>query len=184
MANETKTATIFKVKRLVDEVQLKKDLNFSNLELSNAMVEQASLFAHYGILAARASRQVDDTKLLLENTEAKVYRLIRDKMAEDGIKITEVQLEKQVSIHSQVMQFKRALNEAKQIEAIAKIATESFRQRKDMLIQEGAQGRAEMSGEVFTSRRNAVEEVNEASRAAILEKMKTFRKKETKETTE
>jgi hypothetical protein len=43
---------------------------------------------------------------------------------------------------------KQALNEAKQIAAIAKGAVVAIRQRKDMLVQEGSTSRVERQGEL------------------------------------
>ena len=166
----TETAAVFKVRRLIEDGEFKKDVSFSLPNLSNAMIEQASLFAHYGTLAAKASKQVDDLKLFLEITESKVYRLIRDKAVKDGTKLTEVQLEKQVSIYEKVLEFKRALNEAKQVEAISKVAVEAFRHRKDMIVQQGALNREEMRGELSMSARNS----NDSNREAILERLKNL----------
>lgn len=150
----------YQVRSFIDEDQFKADIGFSLTDLSGAMMSQASLFAHYGVLCARAAKQVDDCKLLLENAEAKVYRLLRDKYTAAGTKVTEAMLEKEVSVHPTVVQFKKALNEARQVEAITKVYVEAFRNRKDMLIQEGAQQRKEMDGEVYVSRRNVADEIN------------------------
>lgn len=171
----------FEVKMFIDTFQFKKDVSYSTADLSGAMADQASLFAHYGEQAARAARQVDDLELLLENAEAKVYRMLRDAAAKAGEKITEAMLEKSVSVHPRVVQFKRALNEAKQIEATAKIYVEAFRSRKDMLIQMGAQAREEYKGEVFIAARAAGEEFMAEQKKATLEKLNKIRnsKKET-----
>lgn len=140
----------YKVRNYMDSASLKRDVAYSLTDLSGAMSEQASLLVHYGSLHAKAARQVDDVKLLLENTEAAVYRKMRDEFAARAEKITEMQLEKLVTRHERVIAMKKALNEAKQIEAIAKIAVEGFRHRRDMLVQEGARERKEMEGEIAT----------------------------------
>lgn len=150
----------YQVRSFIDEDRFRMDVGFSLADLSGGMMSQASLFAHYGVLSARAAKQVDDCKLLLENAEAKVYRLLRDKYTAAGTKVTEAMLEKEVSVHPTVVQFKKALNEAKQVESITKIYVEAFRHRKDMLVQEGAQQRKEMDGETYVSRRNVVDELN------------------------
>lgn len=137
-----------KIRQFIESEALRKDTSVNPLDLSDAMMQQASLFSHYGELAAKASRQVDDVKLLLENTEAAVYRNLRDEFAKNGEKVTEAQLEKLVTRHDKVITTKKALNEAKQIEAVAKAAVEALRQRKDMLVQLGAHEREEMKGEL------------------------------------
>jgi vacuolar-type H+-ATPase subunit H len=165
----------YEVRSFVDAMQFKKDVSYSSADLSGAMETQAALFAHYGELHARAARQVDDLELLLENAEAKVYRMLRDDASKKGEKVTEAMLEKFVSVHPQVVQFKRALNEARQIEATAKVYVEAFRNRKDMLVQQGAQAREEYKGEVFIAARSAGEEYLEEQKKATLHKLNAIR---------
>ncbi|UIN38333.1 hypothetical protein [Methylobacterium oryzae] len=136
------------VKDFLAEEDLKGKLAYSLNDLSSAMADQASLFAHFGVLAAKASRQVDNIKILIENQEAKVDREIREAMAVLGEKITEGIVERKIARHPQVVAFKRALNEAKQIEKVANTTLEAFRHRRDMLVQAGATSREEMKGEL------------------------------------
>nr|WP_042675811.1 hypothetical protein [Methylobacterium sp. B34] len=136
------------VKDFLAEEDLKGKLAYSLNDLSSAMADQASLFAHFGVLAAKASRQVDNIKILIENQEAKVDREIREAMAVLGEKITEGIVERKIARHPQVVAFKRALNEAKQIEKVANTTLEAFRHGRDMLVQPGATSREEMKGEL------------------------------------
>lgn len=154
----------YQVLAFVDTAQLKRDLSYSPTNLTDAMMQQASMFAHYGILAAQASRQVDTVKMLLENTEAAVYRLRRDAAVAANEKQTEAQLSAQVTRHPKVIEMKRALNEAKQQEAVAKTAMEAFRHRRDMLIQEGLLQREEMKGELSIMERSARDQALEAQK--------------------
>ncbi|MDE4297050.1 hypothetical protein PXK56_17835 [Phaeobacter gallaeciensis] len=163
----------YSVKDFIDAAQLKKDMSFSPNDIDTAMMEQASMFTHYGMLHADAMRQVDTIKLLLENTEAAVYKLIRDKMVEDGDKFTEALLEKSVARHTRVIQMKKALNQAKRIESIGKIAVEGFRHRRDMLIQQGVKMREEMKGELRVAERNAHADAMDAQKQSVLDRVAT-----------
>lgn len=158
----------FAVKDFIDATQLKRDLAYSEADLGTAMSQQASLFAHYGQLAAQASHQVDVVKMLLESTEAAVYKLERDAAAKAGTKVTEVLLEKIVSRHSHVISMKKALNKAKQIEAMGKTAVEAFRHRRDMLVQRGLISREEMKGQLSIGAKSAHEEAFELKKQAVL----------------
>jgi hypothetical protein len=163
------------VKQWIDEKQLKQDLSYTMSDISGAMMDQASLLAHYGVLSAKASRQVDDMKMLLENAEAAVDRKIRDEKAKAGEKVTEPMLEKLVARHPQVIEVKKALNEAKQIEAIGKIAVEAFKNRKDMLVQHGSRERAELEGEVRLGLRNMREEQVEGLKNRVMGRQRSTR---------
>lgn len=151
--------TTYPVKQFIDVAKMKRDLAISTANLSDAMMIQAALFAEYGMYAADAANQVDVVDMLLESTEATVYKLLRDEAAKAGEKVTEAQLEKMVAKHKSVVAMKQALNAAKRIEAQAKIALESLRHKRDMLVQLGATSREEMKGEVVTTLRHNREEV-------------------------
>jgi hypothetical protein len=138
----------YRVRDYLAEEDLKGKLSYSTSDLGSAMAEQAALFAHFGVLAAKCSKQVDDIKILLENAEAKVDREIRDAMAMLGEKITEGIVERKIARHPQVIAYKRCLNEAKQVEKVANTTLEAFRHRKDMLVQAGATAREERKGEM------------------------------------
>lgn len=138
----------FAVRNFIDEAQLKIDLSYSLTNLSDAMQQQAALTSHYSTLAAKAQRQVDDIHLILEATESAVYRQLRDAALKAEDKVTEPQLKQNVSASPRMLAIKRALNEAKQICAVAKGAVVAIRQRKDMLVQEGSTSREERKGEL------------------------------------
>ncbi len=169
---EKKAGPTYKVRNFVDTEKMKTDLGYSLTDLSGAQAEQAQLFAHYGVLSAKAARQVDNIKLLLENTEAAVYRVLRDRMVKSGEKVTEALLDKMVSRHERVIAVKKALNEAKQIEAVSKTAVEAFRHRRDMLVQHGATEREEMKGELVTRLRSSREDDLNDLKAGYLERVK------------
>lgn len=167
--------TIYPVKDFVDAFQLRKDLAFSPNNLTDAMMQQASMFSHYGVLAAEASRQVDVIKMLLENTEAAIYKIVRDDMNTKGEKFTEALLEKIIARHPRTISMKKALNEAKRVESIGKVAVESFRHRRDMLVQQGLISREEMKGEVRIAERNVRDEAASAQRQSVMERLNKAR---------
>lgn len=171
----------FTIHEFVDAAELKSDLAFSGNDLTSAMMQQASLFSHYGILASKASRQVDVVKLLLENTEAAVYKLLRDQAATAGDKVTEAQLEKMIARHARVIAMKKSLNEAKRVEATAKIAVESFRHRRDMLVQMGLISREEMKGELSMQAKTTAENARDSVVQQVLDRRVAAAKEKTGE---
>lgn len=161
----------YQVRALVDSDQLQKDLSFSPVNLTDAMMQQASMFVHYGTLASKASRQVDDLKMLLDVAESKIDKAIRDKAIEDGEKITEAAIGKRINAHPKMVELTKLLNEAKQIEKLCAVAVEGFRHRRDMLVQTGLLAREEMKGEVSIARREAADEATQAQRERVLARL-------------
>jgi hypothetical protein len=170
-ADAAKEQTTYQVRDFIDAKQLRLDLAYSPNDLTSAMINQASMFSYYGVLAADASRQVDVVKMLLENTEAAVQQIIRDEFAATGEKTTEGLIAAKVARHPRVIGMKKALNEAKRVEAIGKTAVESFRHRRDMLVQLGLIQREELKGELTIQAKSAREEAAEASKATALDRL-------------
>lgn len=172
MSEEAKKGSprVIKVIEYVDGAELRRDLAYSTADLSSAMQDQAAMFADYGVRAAKASMQVDKMKLLLDNTEAEISRRERDAKTLKGEKVTEPQLAAIVTRHPRVVAAKRALNEAKQIESVAKTAVEAFRHRRDMLVQQGLISREEMKGELAVAVKNARDEESRGQQQRILDR--------------
>lgn len=147
----------FVVRRFVEAAQVKRDLAINPSDVSNVMLEHASRFIEYGTYLSQASKQVNDLTMVFEAAEGRTYKRYRDAAATAGEKVTEAQLEKLVRVDGNVIAYRRLLNEAKQIESLAKSAVDAFRQRKDMLVSYGLMQREEMKGEVSINRRNAFE---------------------------
>jgi hypothetical protein len=162
----------YTVRNYIDADKLKADIAYSLTNLSDAMQMQAPMIVHYSTLAAQAAKQVDDIKLLIEAAESKVYRKLRDEATEAKEKVTEAQLEKNVAASGIIVSLKKALNEAKQIEAIAKGAVEGFKHRKDMLVQEGASTRQEREGDLRMLGIAANADAIEAAKERFLERKK------------
>jgi hypothetical protein len=164
------------VVNFIEHDLLRKDMSYSLADLNTAMMEQGSLFVHYGVLLAKSSKQVDSVEILLKATEAKVYRKVRDDHIASGEKVTEGQLNSFVNVNSQVIAVKKALSEAKQVETIAKIAVEGFRQRKDMLVQHGSTAREELKGDLRIMHRTAnaaeADAIRERAELRVLEAQK------------
>lgn len=139
-----------KVTRYVDPAKLTVDLSYSTANLSGGMVNQASLFAFYATLAAKASRQVDEIDLRIDVLRARISRELRDEAAKAGQKTTVAEIEGGVLTSQKFIAMRQALNEAKQVESEAKTAVEAFRHRRDMLVQLGAHEREELKGELRT----------------------------------
>lgn len=164
--------TTYQIKDFIDAAQLRKDLVYSPNNLTDAMMQQASLFAHYGVLASQASRQVDVVKMLLENAESAVYQKVHGEKAVAGEKVTVPMMEALVARHERVISMKRALNEAKRVESSAKIAVEAFRHRRDMLIQHGLISREEMKGELRIMEKTELNRVFENQKHEVMARLK------------
>lgn len=168
---QTHRQTVFRIRDFVDPVTIRKDLAYSDNNLSDAMMQQASLFAHYGQLSAEALRQLEIAKLLLDQTEAAVYQQLRKDLLKAGEKVTEAMLEKLVSRSKRVIAMKQAVIEARRVESVAKTAMEAFRHRRDMLVQKGLISREEMKGEMRIMEKTVREEAAGLQRTDALQRI-------------
>jgi len=108
----------------------------------------------------------------LENKEAALYQRERKQSAVSGEKLTETMLEKRIAVNAEIIKLKIDLSEAKRIEATAKIAVESFRHRRDMLVQLGLIEREEMKGELRIMAKQDAQNVVESAKARELDRLR------------
>jgi hypothetical protein len=146
------------VKMPFEAETLNEDLDIKQSALDEAFRTQASLFAHYGQKMVEMLRQEARAKTMLDLTEAKIDKALRDEAVSAGSKITEKQIEASIARHPEYVKAAMAHNEAKAATELAKVGVESFRQRRDMLIQIGASDRVEMRGESIARTKDEAQE--------------------------
>jgi hypothetical protein len=136
------------VKIFIDPEKFKRDIQINPNDLSAGFMEQASLSAYYGMQRAKASEQVDNLKLLLNTKEAILGNKYRDQLTKSGVKATETAIANAIAVDAEYIRVRKALNEAKGVLEMLEACYDSFRHRKDMLVQMGAASRVEMQGEL------------------------------------
>lgn len=138
------------LKTFIDIDRLKADLDFTETNISLAMTRQASLFAHYSTLAHQAQFQADRADQQVDLIEAQLDQKYRDAFVTAGQKITENMIKAAIIKDDKYQKAMLRKNEAKAIAEMVKSAADSFRHRRDMLIQVGADLRQQAQGEVRT----------------------------------
>lgn len=138
------------LKTFINPAQLKIDLEFNQTNISTAMTRQAALFAHYSTLSAQAQFQADRADQQVDLVEAQLDQQYRDSFASAGTKITENVIKAAITKDSKYQAALTRKHEAKAIAEMVRSAADSFRHRRDMLIQVGADLREEMKGKVQT----------------------------------
>lgn len=136
------------LKTFIDADQLQADLAFTTTNISMAMTRQAALFAHYSRLAADATYQSDRSKQQVELLEATLNQRFRDSLITAGTKFTEKSIDSMVIQDASYQEAQERAHEARAIAKMVETAADSFRHRKDMLIQVGADLRMEKQGEL------------------------------------
>lgn len=156
-----------KVQNFVDVEQMRADVGFSDVDLSGAMLEHSSLFAHYTVLSAKATHQYNNFKMLVELQVSKLDKEIRDEAVEKGQKLTEAKILSMIKADSRYVQAQKALNEASMAMDIGRGAVESFRHRRDMLVQIGKDARDERAAKVAISGHGQSQSLVNAKEAAV-----------------
>ena len=110
-------------------------------------MEQSSLRAHYGAMAARAEAQASTAKVKFEVLEARLYDHHRKILTDAGAKVTEKMVENAVKTDPRWLAGKENVIEAETIAAVNKSLAISLADRRDMLIQLGADRRGEAQGQ-------------------------------------
>jgi len=136
------------VKTFIKQSQLKEDLTFSQHNLNDAMMNQASLYSFYSSCSAKAQLQADRMKVEVERVEAQIDNELREEANQDGKKVTEALLAKQIRLDPRYQRAVSNHNEAKMVASMTKSTTDAFAQRRDMLVQLGKDQREERLGEL------------------------------------
>lgn len=131
-----------------DPRQLQKDLAINENLLDDAFISQAAMFAHYAGVAHRASRRADQLAHQVKLVEAKLDQEIRQEAADSGEKLTEAAIKNRILLDPRHRKITERHLDAKAVAAMTKDGCESFKQRRDMLIQVGANVREEQKGEL------------------------------------
>lgn len=132
----------------VDVNQFNRDTKLTEATLDAAMMEQSGLRAFYGSQAAQAEAQHSRLKVRFEVLEAKLYDEHRKALAAGGEKVTEKMVENAVKLDPRWIKGKNTVIEAETIASINKSLVISLADRRDMMIQLGADRREEFKGGV------------------------------------
>lgn len=136
-------------KKLTLAEQIAKDISIRDSDLDGCMTEQASLYAYYSSLYAKASIDASRAKNRAEMEKARAYKRHRNKLIAKGIKFTESMLEAEILLDDAYQESLELANAYRYQEMIAKEALEAFKQRRDMLVQKGKSALEELKGELF-----------------------------------
>lgn len=156
------------IKTFVSADQLKVDVAIDAENLDAACVSHAGMFVHYAYLRAQARQQYEKMKAAFEVLESRLYAETRVKLAEDGKKVTEAQVDAAVKAHPKWWAGKNRLIETQGIYDLAQAAAAAFEQRRDMIIQIGSDRRVERQGqlrlnEVAAGRENVLKAIQGAN---------------------
>jgi len=127
--------------------QMMSDTAFSPEDIDSAMIQQAGLYAFYAEQSQKASKRADNLKLKISIVEAEVDKEIRDKVAEEGGKITEKAIDKEIVRTAKYVRAVMNHNDAKAVSQMIRDMLEAFKHKKDMLIQIGVAKREERGGQ-------------------------------------
>lgn len=136
------------LKYYIDVDQFQKDTRVSDIHLDQCMIEQNSLRAYYGTQSAYAEAQASRLKARFEVIEATLYDKHRKEFAAGGEKTTVQMVDSAVKMDPRWLSAKNTVIEAETLAAINKGLVESIKDRRDMIIQLGADRRDEGKGAV------------------------------------
>lgn len=131
----------------VDPELFRDETRVTEATLDDCMIQQSGLRAFYGAQAARAEAQHARVKVRFEVLEAKLYDEHRKALLASGEKATEKAVENLVKIDPRWEAAKNLVIEADTISNVNRALVVSLSDRKDMLVQLGADRRDEFKGQ-------------------------------------
>ncbi|MDT4817832.1 hypothetical protein FQZ97_509160 [compost metagenome] len=164
---EAKTSVATGLDFYVDEDAFRVATSVNEVNLDQAMMEQADLRSHYGAVLARAEAQHARVKARFEVKEAQLYDSHRRALADSGEKVTEKAVENAVKLDPAWLTAKNLVIEAESIAGVLKALNESLKDRRDMIIQLGADRRDDAKGQlrILAAQQTREQAMNAAKRA-------------------
>ena len=135
-----------------------KEIRFSKETIHDDLMQQASKYAFYAIMAELAEEAYDDAKLELELLEATLDEHYRNEFLKSGDKITEKKLEKVVALNKSRIESAKNKIQARKNRNILKALTEAMRHRKEAVIALASNYRAEMDVDVYIKKKELKKE--------------------------
>lgn len=141
----------FKVKTLIDAVKANQDVSINTADIQGEFVEQAGHFSYYSEKSAQANRQEAMAKRHRDITYATLDGEYRLAAKEAGEKVTEKGIEGRINLDERYQQAYQAYIDATMIADLLKGKVDAFRNKRDMLIQIGANDRHDSKGSLRLS---------------------------------
>jgi hypothetical protein len=132
----------------IDVAQFQRDSHVSELNLDEAMMQHTGMRAFYGAQAAYAEAQAAKVKAQFEVIEASLFDKHRKALVAAGEKATEAVVDAAVKRDPMWLKAKTKVIEAQTIAEVNKGLSWALSDRRDMLIQLGADRREEFKGAV------------------------------------
>lgn len=132
----------------IDVEKFIEDTRVSEIHLDECFQKQSSLRAYYGAMAAQYEAKAQKLSTAFEVLEARLFKKYRDQAASEGLKVTEKMLENQVKTDPLWFSGKTKVAEARRDSDVMKALVMSLVDRRDMLIQLGADRRDESKGQL------------------------------------
>lgn len=132
----------------IDVAQFQRDSHVSELNLDEAMMQHTGMRAFYGAQAAYAEAQAAKVKAQFEVIEASLFDKHRKAIVAAGDKATEAVVDAAVKRDPMWLKAKTKVIEAQTIAEVNKGLSWALSDRRDMLIQLGADRREEFKGAV------------------------------------
>lgn len=125
-----------------------KETQVNQVNLDECFQKQSALRAYYGAEAARYDSFASKVKSVFEFKEAQLFKTYREKFIAEGVKPTEKMIENAVRLDPAWLKSKQAVIDAQCQADIARALVMSLIDRRDMLIQLGADRRDETKGQM------------------------------------
>jgi t-SNARE complex subunit (syntaxin) len=172
------TDTTFKVDgvtidRFVDGEKMAEDTNLHDTDLNDAFLNQAGLAAFYNTMAARAEHQAQQMKLRRDVYIAEVSQKFRTQFEDAKPKLTEASLEEKISLEPRVRAWRKVCLECDLIVGELKAVVQAIKDRRDMVIQLGANSREEMKGTLRMTATSAASKRGQDIKDALKRKAKS-----------
>lgn len=143
------------IENIIEVDQFTKEIQEEISDLTEAMRTQTARAAYYAMLYAKARKQSDDVGLLVKLIEAKLTKVMRERLNEAAKQLAEEESSKpekitvdmvkaEVLLHPEMRKYLQMQIDADEIKGVCAAASDAFRTRREMLTSLGHLTREQM----------------------------------------
>ena len=121
---------------------LREELEINSFDLTEEYRSQPAKYMYWTSLHSKVGRMVESKGIEIDRMHAVLYNTVREELIKAGTpKPTQAQLEASIDNNQHIVRLREELANLNALEAKTKYIVKAFEQRKDMLMQLGADNR-------------------------------------------
>ena len=177
MTSTTRNFGVDGLDEIIDVDKFTQEISEDITDLDEAMKTQTARAAYYSMLLAKARKQADQVDLLVKVIDAKLTKVMREKLNKEAAELAEAEgtkvekitvdmVKAEVTLHPEMRRYLQIQSDAVELRSVCSAAADAFRTRREMLTGLGHLAREQMRANLTVQSASQAVQGYKARRAA------------------